>query len=309
MIAGLSDNMRGILAMLVSALAFVINDALVKLATSELPTGEIIVIRGAISTVVIAIATTIAGAWASPSTLFAPPMLIRLIGSAFASLSIVAALRDLPLATTSAILQLSPLAVTAGAALLLGAKVGWRRWTASVVGLLGAMLIIKPGTESFAPEMWIALSALLFVVVRDLTTRFIDHSVPSLFVALASSFVIMLSGLTLLPFETWVMPSSRAMWLLLAAGSSVYVAYYFGIVAMRTGEIAAVSPFRYTLVVMALILSYLIWGHVPDRLALLGIAVVTGAGIYMQHRERIAARALSASAAAATTNPTPRTAT
>ncbi len=293
MIAGLSDNVRGILAILASAMAFVVNDALVKLATSELPTGEIIVLRGVISTVVIALAASIAGAWCSPRALLAPPMLIRLIGSGFASLSIVAALRHLPLATTAAILQLSPLAVTAGAALLLGAKVGWRRWTASVVGLMGALLIVKPGSESFTPEMWIALSALLFVVIRDLTTRFIDHSVPSLFVALASSFVIMLSGLTLLPFETWVMPSPRATWLLLAAGCSVYVAYYFGIVAMRTGEIAVVSPFRYTLVVMAIFLSYVIWGHVPDQLALLGIAVVTGAGIYMLNRERIAARAQS----------------
>ena len=290
----MTDNQRGILAILASAMAFVINDALVKLATTDLPTGEIIVIRGLISTVVIAIATTIAGAWASPRKLLAIPMLIRLIGSGFASLSIVAALRHLPLATTSAILQLSPLAVTAGAALLLGATVGWRRWTASIVGLLGAVLIIKPGAEGFVPEMWIALSALLFVVVRDLTTRFIDHTVPSLYVAWASSFAIMLSGFTLLPFETWVMPPPRALWLLLAAGSCVYVAYTLGIVAMRTGEIAVVSPFRYTLVVMALILSYAIWGHVPDQWALLGIAVVTAAGVYLLHRERVVARGLAA---------------
>ena len=75
---------------------------------------------------------------------------------------------------------------------------------------------------------------------------------------------------------------------------SSHVAYYFGIVAMRTGEIAVVSPFRYTLVVMAIVLSYAIWGHVPDRWAMLGIAIVTGAGIYLLHRERIAARALFA---------------
>ena len=90
----------------------------------------------------------------------------------------------------------------------------------------------------------------------------------------------------------WLLP--RALWLLLAAGSCVYVAYTLGIVAMRTGEIAVVSPFRYTLVVMALILSYAIWGHVPDQWALMGIAVVTAAGVYLLHRERVVARGLAA---------------
>lgn len=289
----MTDNMRGILAILASSTAFVVNDALVKLVTAELPTGEIIVIRGIMATTILALATSLAGAWRPPSVLMQPAMMIRLVTSACSTLCIVASLRYLPLATTSAILQVTPLVVTAGAALLLGAVVGWRRWTASLMGFVGVLLIIKPGTASFVPEVWIALTALVFTATRDLTTRFIDHTTPSILVAAASSAMVTLGGFTLLPFETWILPSNTALVLLLVASGSLYFAYYLGIVAMRTGEIPVVAPFRYALILLALLLGYLLWGDIPDAISFLGIGVVTGAGLYLLHRERVTARARS----------------
>jgi drug/metabolite transporter (DMT)-like permease len=292
----MTDNLRGILAILASASAFAVNDALVKLATEELPTGEIIVIRGLLATWILSVATSVAGAWRPPHVLVQPAMAVRLVMSAFSTLLVVASLRHLPLATTAAILQMTPLVVTAGAALLLRAPVGWRRWAASLAGLSGVLLIVRPGSESFVPEVWIALSALLFTATRDLTTRFIAHAVPSLLVATASSAMVTLAGLALLPFETWVLPSERALLLLTAAASSLFVAYHLGIVAMRTGEIAVVAPFRYTLIILALILSYALWGHVPDAPAFTGIAVICGAGLYLLHRERLSQRRTGAGA-------------
>lgn len=286
----MSDNLRGILAILASATGFVVNDALVKLATAELPTGEIIFVRGVMATLILGAATSMAGAWRSPVVLLRPAMLLRIGSAALATLCIVAALRHVPLATSTAILQVTPLVVTAGAALLLKAPVGWRRWTASFAGFFGVLLIVQPGSESFVPEVWIALVALVFTATRDLTTRFVDHDVPSLLVAVASSAVIMVTGLLLYPLETWVVPSVHVMLLLGGASVCLYFAYYLGIVAMRVGEIAVVAPFRYSLILLALILSYIIWGHVPNALAMLGIAVVCGAGIYLLHRERVTAR-------------------
>ena len=286
----MSDNLRGILAILASATGFVVNDALVKLATAELPTGEIIFVRGVMATLILGAATSMAGAWRSPVVLLRPAMLLRIGSAALATLCIVAALRHVPLATSTAILQVTPLVVTAGAALLLKAPVGWRRWTASFAGFFGVLLIVQPGSESFVPEVWIALVALVFTATRDLTTRFVDHDVPSLLVAVASSAVIMVTGLLLYPLETWVVPSVHVMLLLAGASVCLYFAYYLGIVAMRVGEIAVVAPFRYSLILLALILSYIIWGHVPNALAMLGIFVVCGAGIYLLHRERVAAR-------------------
>lgn len=286
----MTDNMRGILAILASATGFVINDALVKLVTEELPTSEIIVVRGVMATAILAAAAAFARAWRPPRAFMQPAMLIRLVTSALSTLCIVAALRYLPLATTTAILQVTPLVVTAGAALLLGAPVGWRRWTASVAGLFGVLLIIRPGGESFVPEVWVAILALVFTATRDLTTRFIDHSTPSILVAAASSGMVMLGGLCLAPFETWVFPSGKAMLQLAAAAVSLYFAYYLGIVAMRTGEIPVVAPFRYSLILLALLLGYVLWGHIPDALAFTGIGIVVAAGLYLLHREQVAVR-------------------
>lgn len=290
----MTDNMRGIIAILASATGFVVNDALVKLATEELPTGEIIFVRGVMATAILGVATSIAGAWRSPRALLKPALALRIVSAALATLFIVAALRHLPLATSSAILQVTPLVVTAGAAILLKEPVGWRRWLASIVGFCGVLLIIRPGSSTFVPEVWIALVALLFTATRDLTTRFVDHGVPSLLVAVASSFIIMLAGLALLPFETWTIPSTRTFLFLLGAAVCLFFAYYLGIVAMRTGELSVVAPFRYSLILLALLLSYIVWGHVPDMISCAGIAIVCGAGLYLLHRERVRAHAAQA---------------
>lgn len=297
----MTDNLRGILAMLASAAGFVTNDAIVKVVTTELPTGEIIFIRGALATALMGIVTSMMGGWRSPSVLFRPAMMLRLLAAVTATLFVVASLRHLPLSTTNGVLQASPLLVTAGAALLLGAHVGPHRWAASLLGLFGVLLIVKPGTESFVPEAWLALACLVAASVRDLTTRFIDHSVPSIFVTFASSAVIMLAGLALLPLEVWVWPSARALTLLSVAAVCLFVAYHFGVVAMRIGEIPVVAPFRYTAMVLALILGFVVWGHVPDWLSLAGMALVVAAGLYLLVHERKGLRMRAAAVAPAAT--------
>ncbi len=283
----MTDNLKGILAMLASAAGFVTNDAIVKLVTEELPNGQIIFLRGLVATALMGLVTSIMGGWRSPRVFFQrPATTIRLLAAAVATLFVVAALRHLPLSTTNAIIQVSPLVVTAGAAVLLGAHVGWRRWTASFVGFAGVLLIIKPGTSGFVPEAWLALACLAAAAIRDLTTRFIDHSVPSILVTFATSAVITVAGLALMPFETWIVPSPTALTLLLVASVCLFVAYHFGVVAMRIGEIPVVAPFRYASIVLALILGALVWGHVPDAISLAGIALVVAAGLYLLYRER-----------------------
>ena len=286
----MTDNLKGILAILASAVGFVTNDAIVKLITEELPNGQIIFLRGLVATALMGLVTSILGGWRSPRVLARPAMLIRLAAAAASTLLVVAALRHLPLATTNAVLQVSPLVVTAGAALLLGAHVGWRRWTASLIGFLGVLLIIKPGTDGFSSAAWLALGCLLASATRDLTTRFIDTTVPSILVTFAASAVVGMAGLALLPFETWIVPSPRALTLLLVASACLFVAYHFGVVAMRIGEIPVVAPFRYASILGALVLGYAIWGHVPDAVSLAGIAMIVGAGLYLLYRERSSMR-------------------
>ncbi len=282
----MTDNLRGILAMLISATGFVTNDALVKMVTVELPTGQIIFVRGLVATSIMGLLVSISGSWRPVGVLATPAMAYRLFAAGLSTLFVIAALRHLPLSTTSAILQVSPLVVTAGSALLLGARVGGWRWIVSLVGFVGVLLIIKPGTDGFVPEVWLALLALFWSASRDLVTRFIDTSVPSIFVTFTSSAVVTAMGLALLPFETWIVPSAHALILLTVASVCLFFAYQFGVIAMRTGDIPVVAPFRYAMMLQAIVLGYLIWGHVPDPISVIGIGLICGAGLCMLVRER-----------------------
>lgn len=166
----MTDNARGILAMLIGSTAFVMNDAMVKLVTAELPAGEIIVIRGVLSTALLAIGVVAMRAMRPIAVLLTPMMLMRLAAAAGATIFVVLTLRHLPLATVNCVVQFTPLAVTAGAALLYGERVGWQRWLAAFAGFIGVVLIVKPG-GSFGVAAYLALTTLMFTTIRDLSTR------------------------------------------------------------------------------------------------------------------------------------------
>lgn len=283
----MNDNGRGILAVLVGSTAFVLNDALVKLVSAELPSGEIIVLRGALATAMLGAGVVALSAQRPLGILLTPMMLLRLASAATATAFIVMSLRHLPLATVNTVLQVTPLAVTAGAALVYGEKVGWRRWMAALIGFLGVLLIVRPLGGGFGLAAYLALTALLFTTMRDLTTRGLPKNIPSIFVAAASAAAITLIGFPVALFDTsWVMPSPRAWGLMTASAACLFVANTFIIIALRTGEIAVVAPFRYAPVPLSILLGYWWWGDVPDSIAFLGIGLVLAAGLYTLHRER-----------------------
>ena len=284
----MTDNLRGILAVLTSSTTFVVSDAVVKLISARLPASEIVVVRGAMATFLLALGARLLGAWRPLSILLQPMMMLRILSAGAASCLVVVSLRDLPLANVNAVLQMTPLAVTAGAALVYGERVGPSRWLAAGIGFMGVLLIVKPGSSIFGPAAFTILTALVFTTTRDLTTRGLSRDIPAMFVGAASACAIALSGAVIAPFDApWVMPGAKD-WLLMA-GSAVLL--FFGntllIVALRTGEIGVVAPFRYAPVPLSLGLGYLWWGDVPDRLAVLGIAMVLSAGLALLFSERL----------------------
>lgn len=283
----MTDNLRGILAVLAASTAFVLNDAVVKLLSAELPSGEILVVRGALATAMLIVGVVAMGAMRPLSVLFTPMMLLRLFSAAAATTFIVISLRYVPLAIVNTVLQVTPLAVTAGAAMVFGEKVGLSRWLATLTGFLGVVLIVKPGGDDLGAAAFVVLIALLFTTMRDLSTRSLERSIPSIFVAAASAAAVMLSGVLVAPFDgPWTMPTVWAWGLMTASASCLFVANILIITALRTGEVAVVAPFRYVAVPLAILLGYWWWGDIPDALAFVGIALVIGAGLYTLHRER-----------------------
>lgn len=290
-------NLRGIVAMLVSMAAFTLNDVCVKLAAATLPLGEIIVLRGGFATLFIAAGlVAMAGGIGAAVRALGPARLPdglgrllgwRVAGEVAATLLFLAALVRMQIADVTAIMQFTPLAVTAGAALLLGEPVGWRRWLAAGVGLVGVLLIVRPGSTAFTPAALLALAAIGFVVMRDLATRQIPAAtIPTATLTLMSATTVMASGFLLAPFEAWRWPDGDVVALMMLAGLALVAAYAFIVIGMRAGEVAVVGPFRYSVILWALLAGIAVWGQWPDATALAGIAIVTAAGVYAFHRER-----------------------
>lgn len=287
-----ASNTAGILAMLAAMACLACGDALMKLSSTDMPAGELVCLRATVMSAVAFIYAVLSGAFFNAWKLLARPMVLRAMGDVGGALAFQSALARLALADLTAIVQINPLTVTAVSAVFLHERVGWRRWTAAGVGLIGVLLIIRPGTSAFTWWSIVAIISVLFATLRDVSTKCIDRTVPAALIIWFSSSTVATGSLFMAFFEDWVWPDPGLM--LQVAGASAFslMGHTCIITAVRRGELSAVAPFRYSIMIWALILGFMIWGDLPDSLTLLGMAVVTGAGIYTFRREMIARRKL-----------------
>jgi drug/metabolite transporter (DMT)-like permease len=285
-----SENVRGIVRMLAAMAVFVLNDTLIKLAASHIPTGEAIFVRG-VFTVGFCLMLIVASnlSWALPHAL-SPMVLLRGLVDIGSTVLFMIALMHMPLGDIFGLLPFTPLAITAAAALFLGAKVGWRRWLATSVGLIGVLIIVRPGVSAFNPYAILVLGSILCSVTRDIITRGVAEHVPSLVIAWSSATLVTLASLAFIPLETWLWPSGLTTLTLVGSAVALLAGQYWLIAAMRTGDIAVVAPFRYSLIVWAIAAGYIVWGEVPEPASWLGIAIVSLAGLYTFLREQHLAR-------------------
>jgi drug/metabolite transporter (DMT)-like permease len=284
------NNNRGIVAMLAAMALFTLNDTLVKLTAEHLPASQIITIRG-FSAVVLMIGLLIAtGAIRRLSALRQPVVLVRGSMEMIVAGAYVTAIAVLPLATIISILQATPLILTALSAPLLGEKVGWRRWAAVLVGFVGVIMIVRPSLSGVDVAALLALTAAMATATRDLMTRRVAPETPGLVIAFASLVAGLFCGLGLSAFEPWLMPRGADLVALGAAGLALMLANWCMVTACRNVDMSVVSPFRYSVVLWALILGFLVWGDVPDMVALGGTVLIVGSGIYTIHRERVLRR-------------------
>lgn len=281
------QNLRGIFAILASSAAFMCNDAITKLNLAELPLGEIMFLRNTVASLLCLGLALWMSALRPLRTIAVPAVALRTFGEVTTTILYLSALALMPLANLTFLMQSTPLAITAASALLLRETVGWRRWAATLAGLGGVLLIVRPGASGYNSGTLLAFGAIATVVLRDLSTRRIPVGVPSLLVTLVSSVTIMLAGLVMGLFETWVMPSTGA-WIKLV-GSAIFLslALYFSVTAMRLGELSVITPFRFASVLFALAMGYAVWREVPDQWAMLGTTIVICAGLYTLHREQV----------------------
>jgi len=283
--------MRGALLMVGSMTAFTLNDACMKALSDELPLMQALFLRGLVTSALILGFLVMTGRLdlrlARRDWML---VLIRTAAEIAAAYFFLTALFNMPFANVTAILQALPLTITLAGAVFLGEAVGWRRLAAILVGFGGVMLIVRPGGEGFTIYSVYVLAAVLAVTLRDLATRRLSAAVPSMSVALVAAIGVGLaSGLASI-VEGWVQVSGLAALQLAGSGVFVMLGYLLSIMVMRVGDIGFVAPFRYTSLVVALIVGFVIFAEWPDTLTLVGAAIVVATGLFTLYREARVAR-------------------
>lgn len=283
----MSPNKSGALLMMASMACFTLNDTLIKLTGGAVPLMQLLFLRGVLSSVLVLALARYLGAldfniarrdWAL--------IAVRSLAEIGAAYFFLTALLNMPLANVSAILQVLPLTVAVGAALFFREPMGWRRMVAILVGFMGMLLIVRPGPEGFSVWSLYALVAVACVTIRDLVTRKLTPGVSSMTVTLVASVTVMVfAGLASTATE-WVPITPRLGALIIGASVLIIGAYFFSVRVMRVGEITFIAPFRYTGLIWALVLGWLVFGDWPSGLTLLGAAIVVAMGLFTLYRER-----------------------
>jgi len=278
--------LRGIALIVVSQFAFIVNDTFVKLAGDTVPMGQLLFLRGIFCAALIAGTGFALGVRRDLPLLRHPMVGWRIFGELGATFFYIVALLHMPIANTTIIFQAAPLTVTAGAALFLRERVGWRRWLAIIIGFAGVLLVVRPGMDKFNVYGLLVLLSVLFVALRDLSTRALPRAIPTILVTLTAALAVTIMGALQGLTEDWVAPSPPVLLQLAAAALFLAVGYFTIIAAMRVGEMSVTASFRYVVVVFAIAIGFFVWGDVPDALTLAGTAIIVGSGLYTLYRER-----------------------
>jgi drug/metabolite transporter (DMT)-like permease len=282
------DSTRGILAMSASVVVFIFNDALIKLASETMPALQAIGLRGIFATGWCVLAIAVRGEGRQVHRVAHPAVALRGLLEAAAAITYLVALAYIPFAVATSVNMSTPLFLAVLAVLMLGEKVGWRRWSAIAVGFVGVLLVIQPEPGDINGWTWLVVLSSLVGALRDIAARWVPPAVPSLVVSLSSAVTVGAVGCLWVSFHGWQPMPVRGIAYIAASSLLLASGYQFLIVALRTRtEYSVMGAFRYASVLWAIVLGYAIWGDVPNTLAFAGIAVVAGSGLYILHRERI----------------------
>lgn len=282
-----NDSLRGSLFMVAAMAGFAVEDMFLKAAAKTLPLGEVLFLFGLFGLAGFVALTAARGEPILHRAYLSRAILVRsgfeVTGRLFYALAFVLT----PLTTATAILQATPLVVMGGAAVFLGEHIGWRRWAAVIVGLIGVMIILRPGTDGFDALSILAVIGMLGFAGRDLATRAAPLQLSNSQLGICGFTMLTLAGVILAVFEGGAsIPDLKTAGLIGAATLFGVFAYNALTAAMRTGEVGAVTPWRYTRLVFALILGVTIFGETPDQLTLLGAAIIIGSGTFALLRSR-----------------------
>lgn len=294
------DNLRGAAFMVLAMFCFTLLDTAIKALSAVMPVGQAVALISTGILLLMMFWCVIRGTPLWQAEFYNKWVVLRSLSEVGGTVLIATALSLIPLTTASAVIQATPLVVAMGAGLFLGQSIGWRRWLAIAIGFAGVLLIVRPGLDGFNPATLLAVTGMLALASRDLLTRGLNVNMTGLQLGMhAIAFVVPGSiALMVIQGQPMVQPAAGD-WLLVLAGSVIGVASYLSIItATRTGNAGVISSFRYSRMIFALVIGFVVFGERPDAATLIGATIIITSGIFTLWREARLRRASLAAAAA-----------
>lgn len=286
--ASRSHALRAVLMMVGASGCFVLNDALIKYLGQAIPAAQLIFLRSAVVVALMLLLAWRQGVIGQLPQILTPRVLLRSAADALGTAMYLLSLFQLPLANATAINQAAPLFMTLFAVLFLRERASASRWAAVLIGFVGILLVVRPSSDGFNAWALLCLAGTLLHALRDLLTRRLDKRLPSLVVTLSSALSLGLLAAVFLPFQPqpWKTLTLPLLGLIVLGAGFLCCAFLLLIACLRLGEISLTAPFRYSGLLFAVLLGFVVWGDVPDVWGWGGIALLIASGLLVMRGER-----------------------
>ena len=278
---------RAVCFMILGMVGFTFADLFVKLSSQTIPSGQVLTVIGLGTGVIFAFMMVARGEPLWQAKYFHKIVLLRSFGEFLAGFGILLALAAVPLGTITAVMQVQPLVLTALGAVFLKEAVGWRRISAVVLGLIGVLIILRPGMAGFNPAILFALVGVIGMSIRDIGSRLLPADLSTSSVSYVGAMIVGGVGLLIGLWQmNWVMPQGLAWWYLAMMVVFATAGVFCVTTAMRLAEVSAIGPFRYVRVIFGIAAGIVVFGETIDGPMIIGSLIVVGAGLYAWQRER-----------------------
>ena len=278
------SSLRGILCMLGGALSLTINDAMAKYLTQSYPVGQVMALRG-LSIILLLIAFLFFTNNLQALKIFSwKGHLLRAGAMTGSTFFFITGLSLLPITDAIAIAFVAPILTTILGIIILREAVSWKRWVAIFVGFFGVIIILQPTSDAFKIAAIAPMGAAAFGAARDVVTRAISGSENSLSILFTSMLMITIAGFLTYPLG-WSAVKPSHIWIFITSSLLVGLAQYHMIEAFRLGEVALISPFKYSSLLWATLISLVIWDDLPSKNVVLGAFILILSGIYLLKNE------------------------
>jgi drug/metabolite transporter (DMT)-like permease len=281
---GRSAALAGIGYMLAAVFLFALSSAVGKWLVATYPVGEFLLIRSATTLLLLSPFIWRAGKAAFTNMPRPGLQIVRIVLSTAEIAMFFWAVIYMPLADTTTFYLAGPIFVTALSVLLLGERVGWRRWIAVLIGFCGVVIALRPSTASFTLPALIALAGSVAYALLMITTRMLRETNDTML--MTTQFLgVFAFGVATAPLG-WVPPSAFDLLFMTGLGVSSMLSLFCVVRSLKLASASVVVPYQYTLILWSVLFGWSMFGELPDAYTIVGATIIVAAGLYIFWREQ-----------------------